>query len=74
MSQENVQKIVGRLVTDGEWAKSFFENSGEVLKEYELSEEEIAGLQAMKKEDIGKFAENLDERISKWGGGFGTGI
>lgn len=65
MSKENVQKVIGRLVTDGEFIKSFFEKPDETLKEYELTEEEIAGLKAMKKEEVGKFINSLDERISK---------
>lgn len=65
MSKESVQKIIGRMVTDSKWAKSFFEKPDEILKEYELTEKEIAGLKAMKKEDVGKFAGGLDERISK---------
>ncbi len=73
MSKENVQKIIGRLVTDGEFAKSFFEKPDEALKEYELTEEETAGLKAMKKEEVGKFAGSLDERISKRSGSAGTG-
>jgi len=52
-------------ITDGKWAKSFFEKPDEALKEYELTEEEIAGLKAMKKEEVGKFSGSLDERISK---------
>ncbi len=66
MSKENIQKVIGRLVTDSKWAKSFFEKPDEALKEYELTEEEIAGLKAMKKEDVGKFAGGLDERISEF--------
>ncbi len=66
MSKENIQKVIGRLVTDGEFVKSFFEKPDEALKEYELTEEEIAGLKAMKKEDVGKFAGGLDKRISKY--------
>lgn len=31
MPKENVQKIIGRLVTDGKWAKSFFEKPDEAL-------------------------------------------
>lgn len=65
MAQEHVQTIIGRLVSDSEFAKAFFANSDEALKEYDLTEEEIAGLKAMNKDELGKFARSLDERISK---------
>jgi hypothetical protein len=65
MSKENVQKVVGSILTDKEFAKSFFENPDKVLKDYELTADEIAGLKAMKQEDASKFSGGLDERISK---------
>lgn len=65
MSKENVQKIIGRLVTDSKYAKSFFEKPDEALKEYELTEKEIAGLKEMKKEDIENKDGSVDERVSK---------
>ena len=65
MSKQNVQKIVGSVITDNDFAKSFFANADKVLKDYDLTADEIAGLKAMKKEDAVKFAGNLDERISK---------
>lgn len=65
MSKENVEKIVGRLVTDAEFAKTFFTDPDEVLKEYDLTEDEKTGLKTVKAEEISNFAGGLDSRISK---------
>jgi len=72
MSKENIEKVVGRLVTDSEFAKAFHENPDEALKGYELTEEEKEGLKAVKLEEVAKFAGELDPRISKGTGVFPT--
>jgi len=65
MSAEAVQTIIGRAVTDGEFAKQLFENPEEALKGYELSAEEATAIKNMKADDVAKFHASLDERISK---------
>jgi hypothetical protein len=68
MSKENIEKVIGRLVTDSEFSKKFFEHPDEALKEYNLTEEEKEGLKKVKKEDVSKFSGELDPRISKGSG------
>jgi len=65
MSQQAVQQLIGELVTDGAFAKSFFENPDGALSGRDLTEDEIAGLKAMKEDELGQFSGGLDERISK---------
>jgi hypothetical protein len=65
MSKESVEAIVGKAVMDDEFRESLFANPDEVLSEYELTEEEVASLQAIDFETMESFAGTLDERISK---------
>lgn len=70
MSKENIEKIIGRLVTDSKFAEIFYADPDKALKEYELTEEEKEGLKSVKVEDVSKFAGELDPRISKGTGQF----
>ncbi len=62
MAQEHVETIIGRLITDREFAEAFFANPDEVLQEYDLTEDERVRLKAMKQDESSKFAGNLDDR------------
>ncbi|MBI1925871.1 Franean1_4349 family RiPP [Candidatus Poribacteria bacterium] len=70
MSQQVVETIIGKAVTDATFRKQLFEDPDSVLKGYDLTGEEIAALKAIEKEAIAKFAGELDERVSKSAGAF----
>ena len=67
MSEEVVQFVIGRAVTDPEYRELLFKNPDEALDGYELSNEEVESLKQFERE---KFEENLpelEERISRAG-------
>jgi hypothetical protein len=65
MSKEAVEAIIGKAVLDSEFREALFADPEEVLAEYDLTEEEVAGLRAIDFETMESFAGTLDERISK---------
>lgn len=65
MSKEAVEAIIGKAVLDGEFREALFADPEKVLAEYDLTEEEVAGLRAIDFETMESFAGTLDERISK---------
>ncbi len=74
MSQELVEIIIGRAVTDAAFRIQLFADPESALKDYDLTSEEISALKAIEKEAIEKFAGELDERISKSAGAGPLGI
>jgi len=65
MSQQAVEQIVGRLVTDEKFRKLFFSNPEEALKGYDLTPDERKALLKIKAEDVEGFSGKLDKRITK---------
>ncbi|HNP74392.1 MAG TPA: Franean1_4349 family RiPP [Kouleothrix sp.] len=68
MSQSEVERVIGRAVTDAEFRKALIENAREACKGYNLTEAELSALEALDAESLASFAGTLDERITKTGG------
>lgn len=68
MSQQAVEQIIGRAVTDAEFRKRLIDNAAEACEGYELTADELAALEALDAQSLAQFAGTLDSRISKTGG------
>jgi hypothetical protein len=68
MSQESVERIIGRAVTDADFRQRLIDNAAEACKDYDLTPDELAALEALDAESVKQFAGTLDSRISKSGG------
>ena len=65
MTEQAVEQILGRIVTDAKFRQLFFSNPEEALQGYELTKQERAALLATKVEDVEGFSRKLDKRITK---------
>ncbi len=65
MSQEAVQRVIGRAVMDEAFRKLLFSNPDEAFKGYDLTEEEKKILRHLDADEVAGFAGKLDERITK---------
>lgn len=68
MSQSEVEKVIGRAITDPGFRTALLANAREACKGYDLSEEELDALEKLDESSMAAFAGTLDERISKKGG------
>ena len=68
MSQEAVQQVIGRAVTDAEFRQKLIDNAHEACKGYDLTSEELDALEALDADSLKAFAGTLDVRISKTAG------
>ena len=68
MSQSEVERVIGRAVTDEAFRKQLIDNAREACKGYDLTDEEIEALEKLDTESLQAFAGSLDRRISKKGG------
>lgn len=68
MSQQAVEQIIGRAVTDAEFRKRLVDNAAEACQGYDLTPDELEALEALDAESMAQFAGTLDARISKTGG------
>ncbi|NTW00270.1 MAG: Franean1_4349 family RiPP [Oscillochloris sp.] len=68
MSQEVVQQVIGRAVTDAAFRQQLIDNAHEACKEYDLTAEELEALEALDADSLKMFAGSLDTRISKSAG------
>src|SRR2546425_13004103 len=67
MSTENVQKIIGRVMTEPEYRELLFTDSAKALEGYELSEHEVEALKGLSREKFDAAAGELEVRISRAG-------
>lgn len=70
MSQRNVERVIGRLVTDEAFRRRFAEDPQAVLREaaacgLELSDVEMRALASLDCEKLEQCADALDPRIQK---------
>jgi hypothetical protein len=68
MSQEVVQQVIGRAITDAEFRQQLIDNARAACAGYDLSEDEIAALEALDQDSLKAFAGTLDARLSKSAG------
>ncbi len=68
MSQEAVQQIIGRAVTDHEFRQQLIDNARAACQGYDLTEDELDALEALDQESMKAFAGTLDARLSKSAG------
>jgi hypothetical protein len=65
MADKNIQEVIGKLVTDGEFRKQVMDNAEEALKDFNLQEDVIEGFKNLDSDKVKDFVENLDDRITK---------
>ena len=74
MSNEKIQEIIGRMVSDAEFRQQLFDNPEAALADYDLSAEEMEAFKNMSDEGFDNLAGDLGDRISRLGlGGFPGG-
>jgi hypothetical protein len=65
MSQQVVEQVIGRAVTDPEFRNLLFSDPDQALAGYDLTEEERKAILAMESKHVEDFAGKLDARITK---------
>ncbi len=68
MTQSEVERVIGRAVTDAAFRDALIKNAREACKDYHLTEDELAALEALDADSLAAFAGTLDKRISKTSG------
>ncbi len=71
MSEEVLQFIIGRAVTDPEFRDLLFKNPDEALAGYDLTEEEAESLKGIERDEFEGNLGELKDRISRAGLGIG---
>ncbi|MBF0360721.1 MAG: hypothetical protein HQK49_06905 [Oligoflexia bacterium] len=67
MSIDSVKKIVNRAIKDEAFKKKLLSSPESILKEYDLSDDEISRFKNIKAETISCYKKNLDKRFVKDG-------
>jgi hypothetical protein len=68
MSQTEIERVIGRAVTDSAFRQALINNAHEACKEYDLTEDELDALEKLDAQSLLAFAGTLDKRISKTSG------
>lgn len=68
MSQEAVQQVIGRAITDAEFRQQLIDDARAACSDYDLTEEELTALDALDAASLQAFAGKLDARLSKSAG------
>jgi hypothetical protein len=69
MSHEAVAIIIGRALTEPDFCQKLINDAAEACKGYDLTEEELAALEAIEPENLQSFASSLPDRLIKGVGG-----
>ncbi len=67
MSEEVVQIVIGRAVTDPDFRELLFDNPDKALQGYDLTEAEVKSLRQIEREKFDAGLEEMEERISRAG-------
>lgn len=67
MSQEQLIEVVGRAVVDVEFRELLISKPEDAIKEYELTDKEMAMLKNVKPETLDAISSELEERVSRAG-------
>lgn len=71
MSQSEIERVIGRAVTDADFRQQLIDNARQACAEYDLTEDELDALEKLDANSLLAFAGTLDKRISKTtGSGF----
>jgi len=65
MNNSNFKDIVARAMTDDDFLNEFLSDPLKAAADYDLSQEEIAALSTIDKEELVQVGQELGERISK---------
>jgi hypothetical protein len=68
MSQDAVQQVIGRAITDAEFRQQLIADARAACADYDLTEEELTALDALDGDNLQAFAGQLDARLSKSAG------
>lgn len=68
MSQHEVERILGRAVTDSAFRQALIDNARAACQGYDLTEDELDALEKLDAQSLLAFAGTLDRRISKTAG------
>ncbi|MBK9941794.1 MAG: Franean1_4349 family RiPP [Kouleothrix sp.] len=68
MPQSDVERVIGRAVTDSEFRAALIANARAACQGYDLTEDELNALEALDAESLAAFAGTLDKRITKTSG------
>jgi hypothetical protein len=68
MSQSEIERVIGRAVTDSAFRQALIDDARAACKDYDLTEDELDALEKLDASSLMAFAGTLDSRISKTGG------
>lgn len=68
MSQQEVERVIGRAVTDETFRQQLIDDARGTCAGYDLTEDEIESLERLDSQSMQMFAGTLDKRISKTSG------
>jgi hypothetical protein len=68
MSQTEIERVIGRAVTDSTFRQALIDDARAACKDYDLTEDELDALEKLDAQSLLAFAGTLDKRISKTAG------